>query len=234
MSLYLKVEILSIAIPLLLSFDKKVHFYKMWKSLLPSIFISAALFIPPDIVFTKLGIWGFNPQYHSGILLAGLPVEEWLFFLLIPYACLFIHYVFLSYSGNYSLGDKKVRVISGLIILLLLFTIVLYSDRIYTLIYSIILILLLVFANIEKMKVLNSFLLTFPIMLIPFLIVNSTLSGTFTDGALLWYKSSTICGLHVLTVPVEDIGYAFCLVLVPLMINERLRLFLNRNRNEGN
>jgi lycopene cyclase domain-containing protein len=228
MSLYLKVEILSIAIPLLLSFDKKVRFYKMWKSLLPSIFISGAFFIVPDIIFTKMGIWGFNPQFHSGIVFSGLPVEEWLFFLLIPYACLFIHYVFVYYSRNYSLGDKKVRVISGLIILLLLLTIALNSDRIYTLIYSIFLILLLIAANLDRMKILNSFLLSFPIMLIPFLIVNSTLTGTFTDGALIWYDSSTISGFHILTVPVEDIGYAFCLILVPLLINERLRLIFEK------
>jgi lycopene cyclase domain-containing protein len=224
MSLYLKVEILSIAIPLLLSFDKKVRFYKMWKSLLPSIIISGALFIVPDIIFTKMGIWGFNPQYHSGIVFSGLPVEEWLFFLIIPYSCLFIHYVFLYYSRNYSLSDNKVRVITVIIILILLLTIALNSDRIYTLVYSILLILLLIAANLDKMKIINSYLLSFPIMMIPFLIVNSTLSGTFTDGALIWYKPSTITGIHILTVPVEDFGYAFCLVLVPLILNEKLRL----------
>jgi lycopene cyclase domain-containing protein len=222
MSLYLKVEILSIAVPFLLSFDKKVRFYKMWKSLLPSILISGALFVIPDIIFTRLGIWGFNQRYHSGILISGLPLEEWLFFLLIPYACLFIHYVFRYYSHNYLLGDNIVRLISGLLILLLVLIIVLNGDRIYTLIYSILLILLIIAANIDRMKVLNSYFLSFPIMMIPFLIVNSTLSGTFTESALIWYNSSTILGIHILTVPVEDVGYAFCLILVPLLLNERL------------
>jgi lycopene cyclase domain-containing protein len=230
MSLYLKVEIFSVAIPLLLSFDKKVRFYKMWKSLLPSIIISGALFIIPDIIFTKSGIWGFNPQYHSGILLIGLPVEEWLFFILIPYACMFIHYVFVFYSHNYSLNVNKARLISGLLFFLLLSGIILFRDRIYTLIYSIVLILLLFVANLDKMKVLNSFFLTFPIMLIPFLIVNSTLSGTFTEGAVIWYNSSNISGIHLLTVPIEDIGYAFCLILVPLILNERLRLIFEKQK----
>jgi lycopene cyclase domain-containing protein len=223
MSLYLNVEILSISIPLILSFDKKVRFCKMWKSIIPSLIISGALFVIPDIIFTKMGIWGFNPRYHSGILISGLPAEEWLFFLTIPYACLFIHYVFAFYSRNYTLSDNTVRVITVIIILILVPTILLNTGRIYTLVYSIFLLLLLIAASLGKMKVLNSYFITFPIMMIPFLIVNSTLSGTFTDGALLWYNPSTITGVHILTVPVEDIGYAFCLILVPLMLNERLR-----------
>jgi lycopene cyclase domain-containing protein len=228
MSLYLKVEVLSVAIPLLLSFDKKVMFYKMWKSLFPSIIICGALFIIPDIIFTKLGIWGFNPRYHSGLLLLDLPLEEWLFFILIPYACMFIHYVFIHYSHNYSLSDNKARLISGLIIFILIPVIVFNTDKTYTLIYSIALILLLIAANLDKMKVLNSFFLSFPIMLLPFLIVNSTLSGTFTEDAVIWYNKTTISGIYLLTVPVEDVGYAFCLILLPLMINERLRVIFEK------
>jgi lycopene cyclase domain-containing protein len=228
MSLYLKVELFSIAIPLMLSFDKKVSFYKMWKSLIPSIIISGALFVVPDILFTKSGIWGFDPRYHSGIILWGLPLEEWLFFLLIPYACMFIHYVFAFYSHNYCLSDKSVRLISGLLIFFLLLAIVFYNGRIYTLICSIVLILLICAANIDKMKVLNSFFLTFPIMLIPFLLVNSILTGTFTENAAIWYDKSTISGIRLLTVPAEDIGYAFCLIIVPLMLNERFRIIFEK------
>jgi lycopene cyclase domain-containing protein len=228
MSLYLKLEIFSIAIPLFLSFDKKVRFYKMWKSLFPSIFISGALFIISDIIFTKLGIWGFNPRYHSGILLSGLPLEEWLFFILIPYASLFIHYVFVVYSHNFLLSNTKVRMLSGLIICLLLSVIVFRSDKTYTLVYSLFLILLLIAANLDTMKTLNSFFLSFPIILIPFFIVNAILTGTFIDGEVVWYNSSEILGFRLLTVPIEDIGYAFSFILLPLLINERFRIIFER------
>ncbi len=228
MSIYLKVELLAFAIPLLLSFDSKLRFYKMWKSLFLSILISGIVFVIPDILFTKYGIWGFNPSYHSGILFSGLPLEEWLFFILIPYASMFIHYVFVLYSHNYSLSNQKVRWLSALIIFFLVLVILFCSGKIYTLIYSIVLILLLIVANLDKMKVLNSYFLTFPIMLIPFLIVNSILSGTFTKEPVIWYNNSTISGLYILTVPVEDIGYAFSLILIPLILNERFRTIFEK------
>ena len=80
MSLYSVILICSIAIPLLLSFDKKLQFYKQWKLVLPAIVIVAAVYILFDIYLTRIGVWGFNSQYHSNILLLDLPIEEWLFF----------------------------------------------------------------------------------------------------------------------------------------------------------
>jgi lycopene cyclase domain-containing protein len=228
MSLYLQLEIYSITIPLLLSFDKKLRFYKMWKSVFLSIFISGVFFIIPDIIFTKLGIWGFNPRYHSGIILSGLPLEEWLFFILIPYSSLFIHYVFVLYSNNYLLSNNTVRIISGLVISILLLVIVFNFDKTYTSVYSVLLILLLLAALFSKMKILNNFFLSFPIILVPFFIVNAILTGTFIEGEVVWYNNSEILGIRLLTVPVEDVGYAFCLIILNLILNERFRILFGK------
>jgi lycopene cyclase domain-containing protein len=59
MSLYLTILLLSVAVPFLLSFDKRLQFYKKWKNVLPSIFIVAAVYIAFDIYLTSLGVWGF-------------------------------------------------------------------------------------------------------------------------------------------------------------------------------
>ena len=75
----------SILIPLVLSFDKKVAFYRNWKWLFPSTFITVVVFIIWDIYFTRHNVWWFNEDYVTGLFIKGLPVEEWLFFFIIPY-----------------------------------------------------------------------------------------------------------------------------------------------------
>lgn len=230
MPLYLTIEIFTIAIPLLLSFDKKVSFYKMWKSLFISIIISAAFFITADIIFVKLGVWGFNPKYLVGVYLLDLPLEEWLFFILIPYSCLFIHYVLIIYFPKTSLSIGAVKIISALIIFILLLTGGLNSGRLYTLIYSGLIILILLAALVSKIKVLNTFFLSFLIILIPFFIVNAILTGTFIDGEVVWYNNSEILGYRLLTVPVEDIGYAFSLILMNLLLMENFRKRFSKSK----
>ena len=91
MPLYLYLNIFTILFPLLLSFDRKVTFYKNWPYLWPAIILNAALFIIWDELFTQAGIWGFNEEYLVGIYLFNLPLEEVLFFITVPYACVFIY-----------------------------------------------------------------------------------------------------------------------------------------------
>ena len=74
--------------------NKKIAFYKNWPFLLPSILLVALFFICWDEWFTKMGIWGFNPKYIQGIYGGHLPLEEILFFIVIPYNCLFVHEVY--------------------------------------------------------------------------------------------------------------------------------------------
>ena len=89
-----------LSIPLACSFDRKVRFVRFWPALFPAIGVMMLLFIPWDIAFTEQGIWGFNPDYLSGIWVAGIPLEEWLFFLCIPYACLFTYESLKHYIPN--------------------------------------------------------------------------------------------------------------------------------------
>ena len=223
MSLYLILEISSLAIPFILSFDKKVAFYTKWKILFPSILLTGILFITADIVFAKQGIWGFNPRYHSNLLISGIPFEEWLFFVVIPYASIFTHYVFTSYFPDAFLSGKITRIITLILLLVLTGIIILFYDRVYTLFYAALMAVILIISLFEKEPLLNRFYITFLIILVPFFLINGILTGSFMAEEVVWYNNSEITGFRIFTVPFEDIMYCFSLILLNLMLMEKFQ-----------
>ena len=145
-----------------------MRYIKRWKSVFPAIIITAIFFIVWDIIFTKIGVWSFNPRYHSGIEFFGLPLEEWLFFICIPYASIFIHFAFRYFYPKVSLSDKTVKTIFIIIVSLLIPVITLNLDKMYTSVNYILLVLLLTFTVYKVPGILNTFFITFLIILIPF------------------------------------------------------------------
>ena len=95
--LYLAVNLGCLALPLLLSFDKNVQFYKHWKYFFRVNLSVAAFFIVWDAIFTKMGIWAFNSDYLLGPSILGLPFEELLFFVCIPYCSVFTYFTLQHY-----------------------------------------------------------------------------------------------------------------------------------------
>lgn len=219
-SLYLWLNIGSLSIPFLYSFHPKLKLYKKWKYIFPSIVIMMVFFIPWDIVFTANGYWGFNPDYLTGIYIVNLPIEEWMFFVCIPYACIFTHYALLHYFPNMQLPEKATQYITYILILILLILVIIFYDRWYPLInFSYAIILLGLMLAYEK-ALLKKFFLTFLVMLIPFFIVNGILTGSFIEEQIVWYDNTQNMGIRMFTIPVEDSVYAFTMILTPLVLTE--------------
>jgi lycopene cyclase domain-containing protein len=228
MSLYLAVELSALAIPLLFSFDRKVAYFRLWPFLLPAIFTTAIIFIPIDIYFTLKGTWGFNPQYHSSITLAGLPIEELLFFLIIPYCSLFVHYVFIAYLPERAIGRKMTVIISATLIVIFITISLLSVSRSYICFYSALTAGIILVALVANPFMLSRFYITFLIIMIPFLLVNGILTGSLLHAEVFWYDSSEISGLKLFTIPVEDALFGFCLILLNLVTAESLRKRMKR------
>lgn len=86
---YFIVLAVSLAAPLVLSFSKKMDFYKYPSRLVLSILLPFIIFTIWDIFVTARGHWSFNPLYTIGFKIFGLPIEEILFFIIIPFCGLF-------------------------------------------------------------------------------------------------------------------------------------------------
>lgn len=99
---YLIVLAVCIAGPAFLSFSPKLSFYRYPFRLLIAIAVPFIIFVLWDVWATARGHWGFNPNYVIGIKLFNLPIEEVLFFIVIPFCALFTWEVVKYYSGKKS------------------------------------------------------------------------------------------------------------------------------------
>ncbi|MCH4551014.1 lycopene cyclase domain-containing protein [Aestuariibaculum lutulentum] len=226
--LYLLLNLGSLSVPFLFSFHPKLKFYKHWKGLLLGILAGMLLFIPWDVFFTINQYWGFNPTYYLGKTIFGLPIEEWLFFICIPYACVFTHYALLYYFPNLKLKKRTTKLISYLLIFLFFAVTIYNTDKWYTLINFGVATILTTVIITKSPDILQSYLLTFLVMLIPFFIVNGILTGSFIHNEVVWYNDHENLGIRMFTIPVEDSVYAFSLILLNLYI---IKLFENRKVN---
>ena len=218
--LYLLLNLGAILVPLIFSFHPKLKFYKMWPALGLSIIFNMVLFIPWDHIFTVNGFWGFNSNYLCGYSFLELPLEEWLFFICIPYACVFMHHAILVFHRKRRLPVRLTHVVSGLLILALAISIVKYHDRWYTVInfaYGILLLSIIVW---KRNDLLQHYYLTFIFMLIPFFIINGILTGTGIEDPIVWYNNFENIGLRLGTIPIEDTIYAFTLILGNLAMTD--------------
>jgi lycopene cyclase domain-containing protein len=219
---YLLVNLFAIAFPFLLSFDKKVHFYKRWKYLFPGMFLTAAFFLAWDVLFTHWRVWGFNPLHLAGPQVFGLPVEEWMFFFTVPYASVFTYDVLKAYIKKDLLGQYS-RAISMVLVLLLLVIAAIYHPRIYTSVTFTLLALFILFLEfVRRPHWMGRFYLAYLVVLFPFLIVNGILTGTGIEEEVVWYDNTQNLGIRLLTIPVEDVFYGMLLIMMNVAIYERL------------
>ena len=214
MYLYLLINFFSISIPFIASFDKRLNFYKQWKYFFPGMLITLLFFIVWDIWFTYIGIWGFNPQYLMGIKLFNLPIEEWMFFITIPYACVFT-YVSLNYLVRKDYFGEYKTLISWFLVIIFIILSIVYYNKLYTSItFGLTAIFLLIHLFVIKSNYLGRFYFTYLIILIPFFIVNGLLTGSFIEGEVVWYNNDMNLGIRIFTIPIEDSIYGMLLILM--------------------
>ena len=212
--LYLTIDFFSLLIPFVFSFHTKIRFYKEWKHVFPAILISAIPFIIWDIYFTDIGVWGFTSSYLTGYYFFNLPIEEVLFFICIPYSCLFTYHCFKIFLKKDLFFDYEIK-ISSVLLILLFITAFLNYNKLYTFFsFSGLIALMLFLKYVPKVQWLGRFYFTYLALLIPFSIVNGLLTGTGLNEPVVWYNNNENIGIRVLTIPAEDIFYGMLLILL--------------------
>ena len=88
---YLLVLAAILVFPLLLSLLLPIRMYKHPRALLLSMGIVCAVYWTWDVLVTARGHWSFNPAYVLDARFLGMPVEEWLFFIVITFVAIFTY-----------------------------------------------------------------------------------------------------------------------------------------------
>jgi len=216
MSAYLLINIFIIIFPLVLSFESKLKFYKNYKHLLMSLAVVSMGFIDRDSFASVRGDWAFSPLYTLGFNLAGLPFEEILFFVTVPYSILFLYETAKYYlKETIVFYNKSVYyVLSGLFVI----PAIIFKDNYYTLTISLFMSLTLFLLNTFKTDLLKSkiFWITTAFSYVPFFIVNYLL----TSIPIVTYSDNAIIGFRITTIPFEDFFYSFSMISLYIFIYE--------------
>jgi len=220
--LYLTIDLVCFIFPFAASFYKKAPFYKQWKYFGISLAVVAIVFIIWDEIFTRMGIWGFREQYITGLRIGSLPIEEILFFICIPYACVFTYFA-LQHLIERDILFPHQELISSALILTLLISGIYNIDKLYTGITFLSLALFLAFQMLKlRPRYMGRFFIAYAFLLIPFVIVNGILTGSFIDNEVVWYNDQHTLGIRVGTIPVEDFFYSMLLMLLTISLMEWL------------
>jgi len=217
---YLLLDILIILFPLLLSFKWKFIYYRYFKALFPAIAIVGVGYIIWDAIVTSRGDWSFNYESLSGISIIGLPIEEILFFIVVPYSCIFIYE-----NLEFFLTDKKISynrlLYIGLTILFIIGGIIFYYQD-YTLLALMSCAFFFLIATFLVPDILKSrnYWLYILISMIPFVIFNYLL----TSIPIVLYNQNAIWGGdglwngRFITIPLEDFFYNFSMLSFYLLV----------------
>ena len=215
---YLLINFLTVLFPVMLSFDSKVQFYKSWKHIFPGLLLSGGLFLLWDYLFTLYDVWSFNPEYVLGFYFLNLPLEEILFFVTVPFACVFI-YECLNHYVKKDILTNAARGISFFLVLFSAVMLVWFSDRVYSLITFSLLLFFSLLVTIRRPPYMGRFYLAYVVSLLPFYIVN----GILTSLPVVMYNDAENSGIRVGTIPFEDHFYSLSLLLLNVLFFEFLR-----------
>jgi lycopene cyclase domain-containing protein len=206
--LYFWLDLLIIAFPVALSFDRKVRFVRRWPAALGAAGLVAVPYLAWDSLMSFQGAWGFSDRYAGTFRLFGLPPGEFVFFLAVPFACLFVHEVVRAYVPEKA--ARTTRLPWAAVAVICAAAAFLVRGRLYT---STVLAAVALFFAVAAALAPGSlsrrtFWLSILVSYVPFLVAN----GLLTALPVVTYGEGHFLGFRVVTIPVEDFLYSFSLL----------------------
>ena len=152
-----------------------------------------------------------------------MPIEEWMFFFCIPYACLFTHEALKFLYPKFKMSKSATVIVSFFLIVLVSLLLIFNFGKWYTTVNFVLFLLLLGYALKNHLNTLQEYYPSFLVILIPFLLVNGILTGSFIEEPVVWYNNSENLDFRIFTIPIEDAFYAFTMLFSAQLIFNYLK-----------
>ncbi|MBK7105166.1 MAG: lycopene cyclase domain-containing protein [Ignavibacteriae bacterium] len=228
---YLIFNLIVLSGPIFFGSLKKFYFLNYWKSAIISIVISAVPFIIWDIFVTNRH-WYFSENYIIGFKIFELPIEEIMFFLTVPFACLFTWEMLKRFYDKNYLNDFKnvktfdenffISIISVFFLFLILIAVV--FDKEYTAISLTILIASIIIDKTYGAKLFRRKLFWIYISIVS--VFTFIFNGYLTWRPIVTYNEIYQLGFRIFTIPIEDFLFGYALIILSTTIFEKQ---INRN-----
>ena len=219
--LYWYHHLLSFVPVLLISFyqsfqSRDFGYFRQWS--LP-ILAASLVFVSWDMAFTRMGIWGFNQEFTGAMRIGGLPVEEWVWFPVIGFCSLYIHYLLRPLALNLRIwGTFR----WGWLLFNLL-AIGLFYGRLYTAFaaWSVLLVSWLGQRDGRGEESVR-FMRSFAVILIPMVLFDGLLTGLFTGKAVVIYNPAEFSGIRLVSIPMEDFMFGYSFLQLATLLKHRI------------
>ncbi len=216
---YLIFNIIVLTGPFFLGMLKPFYFIDRWKDAIISIVVVGVPFIIWDALVTGAH-WMFNEKYITGIKLFNLPIEEWLFFVTVPFACLFT-WEMISRRTSPDQIERINRLRQVLLLLPVPGAILYFAGLEYT---GLVLVFLTIAIITDQWLETNLFLQKrfwwYMAMIVGFILL---FNGFLTGRPVVTYGESFQLGFRVITIPIEDFGYGISLLYLNTVVYEKLK-----------
>lgn len=207
---YLIFNIIVIAGPLIFGSMKKFYFLNRIRETLIAISVPIIPFLIWDAMVTDRH-WFFNNNYVIGIYYFGLPIEEIMFFVTVPFACVFTWEMINRFTKNIDL-KFPVEIYFLPIIFFLLSIYMLILGKEYTSLVFVALTLTFIYDRVLNTKF---FLMkNVPLYLSLITIFTIIFNGYLTYRPVITYDEQYQLAFRIFTIPVEDFLFGFSLLII--------------------
>ena len=219
---YLIFNIIVLSGPLFFGSLKQFYFFDKLKYALLSIIVPAIPFLIWDAAVTDRH-WFFASEYTLGFRILSLPFEEVLFFITVPYACLFTWQMVKKYFAGVAVASNSLKSNSSLIVFiffLILSILAITGGKEYTSLSAFFFALSVLFDNYlgAKIFITKRFLVYFLFVSFFTLIFN----GYLTWRPIVTYDEIYQIGFRIFTIPIEDFFFGYALMIFSTSIFEKL------------